>query len=233
MAQEAVRPAAALRPAVLVVDGDADTRALYRAVFDRVAHGIEESEDGAEALGKAICQRPDLIVTETQLRRIDGFALLKLLRSDPATRSAAILVVTSAASPADTVRALRAGADQVLVKPCTPEALVAAAQELCDRTRGRHDVAAAPIPAQPAGGGPVTPLEPRRLRSRTYRRENTKTPPAAPPDLHCPACDGMLMYEHSHTGGVNERSPEQWDYFRCPQCGPYQYRHRTRKLKAT
>jgi hypothetical protein len=42
-----------------------------------------------------------------------------------------------------------------------------------------------------------------------------------------------LVYRHSHTGGVNARSQEQWDYLQCSSCGPYQYRHRTRKLKAT
>jgi hypothetical protein len=41
----------------------------------------------------------------------------------------------------------------------------------------------------------------------------------------------LLVYEHSQTGGVNERSSEQWDYLRCLDCGPYQYRQRTRKLR--
>ena len=189
---------------------------------------VHEAEDGADALGKAISLQPALIVSETQLHRIDGFALCRLLRADPSTRRARIIVVTSMANPVDAVRALKAGADRVLVKPCPPETLVDAALELCTAAGdqpGSVPPAAAPRPAADAFAAP------RRLRSRTFRREQTTTPPVAPPPLHCPACDSLLVYEHSHIGGVNERSPEQWDYFRCPQCGPYRYRHRTRKLK--
>jgi hypothetical protein len=39
------------------------------------------------------------------------------------------------------------------------------------------------------------------------------------------------MYEHSHVGGVSQRHPEQWDYYRCSACGRFQYRQRTRKLR--
>jgi CheY-like chemotaxis protein len=226
-------------PSVLIVDGDPDTRALYAAIFGPISRNVYEAEDGAEALGKAICHRPALIVMETYLRRIDGVALCQLLRSDPATRSASIIVLTSAASPGDHVRAIKAGANQVLVKPCTPEALIACAQQLCD-------VAAPPVQmSQPSQRLPRAPhaevpaeataaSAPRkRSRSRTFLRELTTTPPTLPPPLHCPTCDAMLIYGHSHIGGVNESIAEQWDYFRCERCGPYQYRHRTRKLRAT
>src|SRR3954471_18498626 len=129
----AAKPLTALLPSVLIVDGDADTRALYREVFNPVAVTVEESEDGAEALGKAICLRPALIITETRLRRIDGFSLCGLLRSEPATRSAAIIVVSSSATAAETARAITSGANQVIAKPCTPEALVAAAKDVYER----------------------------------------------------------------------------------------------------
>jgi predicted RNA-binding Zn-ribbon protein involved in translation (DUF1610 family) len=54
--------------------------------------------------------------------------------------------------------------------------------------------------------------------------------PFDPPPLECPACQTKLVYEKSHLGGV-KGTREQWDDFRCPNCGPYQYRQRTRKLK--
>src|SRR5436190_22922371 len=68
---------------VLIADGDAEVRAQYRAAFSQAAEAIHESEDGAEALGKAICHLPDLLVAETRLRRIDGLSLCRLLRDDP------------------------------------------------------------------------------------------------------------------------------------------------------
>lgn len=229
------QPVVAPLPAILVVDGDPDTRALYRAIFGPLASEVHESEDGAEALGMAICHRPDVIITETHLRRIDGFALCRLLRTDPATRATKIIVVTAAVNQADSVRAIKAGADQVFAKPCDTDMLVAAAQQLCDPTRPVAQ--ASGVDAAPAvdanGTAAATGTNPRRPRSRTFLREYTTTPPFVPPALHCPGCDAMLVYKHSHTGGVNETAAEQWDYFECAECGPYQYRHRTRKLKAT
>ena len=222
-------PVPAPRPTILIVDADADTRALYRAIFAAHLYDVDECDDGAVALGHAIARRPDLIITETHLSRIDGFALCRLLRADPLTRSIPIIVVTSAASPADGARAVQAGANLVLVKPCDPAAVANVVCHALDRSVPEAEAAdeqePAPVPAAPA------PLKPRG-RSRGFQRHITTTPPSAPPLLRCPQCDEGLAYQHSHIGGVNAQSVEQWDYFQCRQCGTYQYRHRTRKLKA-
>jgi CheY-like chemotaxis protein len=230
MFPDSTQPVTAMLPSVLIVENDPDTRALYQAVFHPFAHVVEASEDGAEALGKAICRRPSVVVTDTRLPRIDGFALCRLLRTDPATRDSAIIIVTSVKMPTEEIRAITAGADRVLVKPCPPEDLVAAALELCGRheshpgTPGESTLAVVPTPTSDAArSGPA--------RSHSYRRASTTRPPAEPPALRCPRCDSRLVYEHSHIGGVSDRFPEQWDYFKCESCGPYQYRHRTRKLK--
>jgi len=122
-------------PLILIVDGDPDTRLLYRTALADLAAVVVEAEDGAEAFGKAICQRPDVILTETRLRRIDGYALCTYLRRDQTTRSSAIVVVTSAAHPAEIARATRAGADEVLVKPCLPDTVVEAAYRSWRRRR--------------------------------------------------------------------------------------------------
>jgi hypothetical protein len=68
---------------------------------------------------------------------------------------------------------------------------------------------------------------------KSYQRFTTRTPPLSPPPLLCPTCDGPLTYDRSHIGGVSARHTEQWDYYSCPSCGAFQYRHRTRKLKRT
>ena len=71
----------------------------------------------------------------------------------------------------------------------------------------------------------------RTTLSKARSRFTTTTPPASPPRLVCPSCDGSLKYERSHVGGVSDRHPEQWDYYVCSLCGPFQFRHRTRKLR--
>jgi CheY-like chemotaxis protein len=232
-------PASAPRPTILVVDADADTRALYRAIFPTHVYDVDECDDGAVALGHAIARRPDLIIMETHLSRIDGFALCRLLRADPLTRSIPIVVVTSAASPADGARAVQAGANQVLVKPCDPAAVANAVSHALDRSLADAEGAAKRVPLEeaaserePAAIAPPPARLKLRGRSRGFQRHITTTPASAPPLLRCPQCDKGLAYQHSHIGGVNAQSVEQWDYFQCRHCGTYQYRHRTRKLKA-
>src|SRR5262245_59964493 len=112
-----------LHPSVLIVDPDSDTRLLYRTVFGEIAHSIVEAEDGAEALGKAICASPSVILTETRLRGLDGYALCQQLRREIRTRAATIVIVT-ATVPVEIVRATTAGADGIVSKPCLPDALV-------------------------------------------------------------------------------------------------------------
>jgi len=221
-------PREATRPVILIADSDPDTRALYRAMFPATEYTLEEAEDGAEALGKAIARRPDLIILEAHLRRIGGLDLCELLRADSATRQVRIMMVTAATSAADHVRARALKIDTVLVKPCQYEDVVAAARNILDAA------AFAPVDAVPeAVAAPVSaPMKP-RTQSRIFQRQRSTAPPLPPPFLRCPRCDAQLEYQHSYIGGVSERLSEQWDYFVCAHCGPYQYRHRTRALKPT
>ena len=61
---------------------------------------------------------------------------------------------------------------------------------------------------------------------RTIVSENPTTAPV----LRCPTCDRVLDYVRSITSGV--QPIERWDQFSCPLCGFYDYRHRTRRLRA-
>jgi CheY-like chemotaxis protein len=214
---------------VLIADSDEAARASVRRVFETNAYEVHESEDGAEALGKALCHKPGVIIAETRLRRIDGLALCRLLRTDPTTRTTPIILIAS--EPYEVERMRSAGADHVLDRQSTPEAVALAARQLLDRTWS--------APA-PAGAADVVAADSIRRRPdqrgfgvRNVRREQTTNPPRTPPPLICPVCQAALVYHYSHTGGVNARTPEQWDYYECTTCGPYQYRQRTRKLKAT
>jgi CheY-like chemotaxis protein len=181
---------------ILIANGNPDTLGLYCRALDDVADAVMASDDGAEALGKAVCHPPDLVIIESRLRRIDGLVLCGLLRDDPLTRHASIIVLTAASHVHELSRAHRAGADRVLLNPCPPGRLRAAAQDLGGSRR---------CPPPPA------------------------TPRLMPPALLCPSCLTPLHFETSVVTGV-KATREQTDNLRCPQCGPYEYRHRTRTL---
>jgi CheY-like chemotaxis protein len=213
---------------VLVVDPDADTRALYREVFHANGWDVVEAADGREALAKALTRPPALVMTEVRLPFLDGYALCDILRRDRATTAVPILVVTAEARSAGVDGARTVGADAVLVKPTTPEQVLAETRRLLSDHRDA-DRSVSPAALRTAEASHLRP----RL-SKSFARFVTSTPPASPPQLVCPSCDESLTYQHSYVGGVSAKNAEQWDLYVCPgSCGTFQYRHRTRKLGRT
>jgi DNA-binding response OmpR family regulator len=220
----------------LLVDRDADTRAMYAEYLRRAHYDVEQAGDGREALAKAHSRQPAIIVTETWLPGISGFELCRLLRSDAATRAIPIIVVTSATFPTDRALAETAGADLVVAKPCLPDELADEMRRvLSEAIAGRPHARARQRPnGQTASAGVSLSHDASRVPlNRQHRRRVTVDPPVVPPALVCPSCDGRLTYLSSRIGGVSARHPEQWDYFECKGCRrTFEYRARTRKLRA-
>src|SRR5258708_22432873 len=97
-------------PAILVVDADDDTRALYRQAFALEGWNVVEASDGREALAKAFANTPTLVLAEMWLPFVDGCALSDILRRDPATADVPILVLTADAQWSAIDGARRSGA---------------------------------------------------------------------------------------------------------------------------
>lgn len=221
---------------VLVVDPDGDTRSLYRQMFALAGHDIIEATDGRDALVKALEMPPHVVVTETWLPMMDGYALCEILRQDRLTHAVPILVVTSEGRAERLARVRAAGASAVLVKPVEIDAILDQMKRLIetgDENGNGHG--AAPAIGTPPPGADVAKDVGGRVRttlSKTHQRFDTTAPPATPPALHCPGCDAALTYQYSHIGGVSSRHPEQWDYYVCPRsCGTFEYRQRTRRMR--
>ena len=83
-----------------------------------------------QALEKAIQACPDLIVTDIAVPGIDGIELCRRLRADERTRSVPVLAITGYGDRRYPDRAIDAGADHVLIKPCGPDVLVSEARRL-------------------------------------------------------------------------------------------------------
>ena len=212
----------AVTPRVLVVDGDADNRELYRDSFVLSGWEVSEATDGREALVLALTGKPHVIVTELWLPLIDGAALCEILRRDRATSTVPILVVTSETRSVELARAERAGADAVLIKPSTPDLIVSEMTRLMRNAETRAPAAPAPLPV---------PGSRRAALVKAHRRHFTTTPDEKPASLICPICSQPLLYQETFVGGVSIHHPERWDYFECSRCGRFQYRYRTRKLR--
>jgi two-component system response regulator MprA len=114
---------------VLVVERDPHVRELEAHFLDRAGFSVEFAADGAAALERARAARPDVVLTEILVPRLDGLTLCRKLKNDASTRGIAVLVISMLAAAN---RALEAGADAFLLKPLAEKRLIAAVQDLLD-----------------------------------------------------------------------------------------------------
>ncbi len=104
---------------VLVADDNPAGRELVREGLGGHASSIIEAADGREALQKIRETRPDLVLLDIQMPEMDGYAVLREIRSDPALRGLRVVALTAFAMQGDRERALEAGFDDYLTKPIT------------------------------------------------------------------------------------------------------------------
>lgn len=112
---------------VLVVDDVAYSRRALRSVFLSAGYSVLTAEDGERALEIAREERPDLVVTDILMPRLDGFQLCRALKSDPVLQRVPVVFYTgSYGETADRELGLSLGAAAYLVKPLEPNELLEA-----------------------------------------------------------------------------------------------------------
>jgi CheY-like chemotaxis protein len=118
------------RRLVLVVEDDPETRHLLVDALSHHGFRTEGAHNGLQALEKAFACSPDLVLADIAVPGIDGIELCRRLRADGRTRDVPVLAITGYDDRQYQDRAIDAGADRVLQKPCEPEALIQAVREL-------------------------------------------------------------------------------------------------------
>ncbi|MGY2873550.1 two-component system, chemotaxis family, sensor kinase CheA [Marmoricola sp. URHA0025 HA25] len=112
----AVEDSGVARPRVLVVDDALVVRELQRAILQRAGFDVRVAADGQQALAELAEQPSDLVVTDIEMPRMDGFALTEAIRAHPTLANIPVLIVSSRDSDADRRRGLDAGADGYITK---------------------------------------------------------------------------------------------------------------------
>lgn len=115
---------AVARTCVLVVDDSPTVLRVLQAVLEAQHCEVITAKDGLEGLEQARHRVPDLIVTDTMMPRMDGFALLKLLKEHAGTREIPVIMLTSGDEARGEVQALRLGADDYIAKTLEPAQLL-------------------------------------------------------------------------------------------------------------
>lgn len=112
-------------PRVLLIENRPDeVRSLLEALR-REQFQLTVAFDGMQGYGRAVAQKPDIILLDVELGRTDGFAVCRLLKADPATVEIPVIFVTSRGALEDRLTGLREGAVDYIIKPFEPEEVVA------------------------------------------------------------------------------------------------------------
>jgi two-component system chemotaxis sensor kinase CheA len=106
---------------LLVVDDALTVRELQRTILERAGYRVRVASDGIEALALLAQEPSDLVLTDVEMPRMDGFALTEAIRAHAGLSNVPVLVLTSRSSDADRLRGLEAGADGYIVKSAFDE----------------------------------------------------------------------------------------------------------------
>ncbi|MGZ8630741.1 MAG: response regulator [Actinomycetota bacterium] len=110
---------------ILVVDDDPDIARFVEVNLRSAGYDVAVAGDGEEALVRAGVLRPDLVLLDVMMPRLDGFEVAQRLRKNPQTANTSIIMLTAKALSADKVTGLQSGADDYIIKPFDPIELLA------------------------------------------------------------------------------------------------------------
>jgi diguanylate cyclase (GGDEF)-like protein len=120
---------------ILVVDDEPDIAQFVAVNLRSVGYDVLVASDGEEALSQAEEVRPDLVLLDVMMPRVDGFEVAQRLRRSPRTASTSIVMLTAAALSSDKVLGFASGADDYIVKPFNPLELLARVKTTLRRAR--------------------------------------------------------------------------------------------------
>ncbi len=128
-------------PVVLIVDDYPDTCDMYAAYLELAGFKALKANDGYEALRVAAEQQPDVILMDLGLPAIDGYEVTRRLKSAARTRHIPVIALTAHATPRQFDQLVATGFDDLILKPCLPDALAEEVERFLKRNRGEQAVA--------------------------------------------------------------------------------------------
>ncbi len=144
---------------VLLVDDNLDMRKYLQKLLETAGFTVDAAGDGEEALAAALLCKPDLVLSDVMMPKMDGFQLLAALRADGRLRDVPVLLLSARAGEEAKVEGLAAGANDYLTKPFS-------ARELIARVRANLEIAAVRRQSQEALRRANESLE-RQVQERT------------------------------------------------------------------
>ena len=136
------KPAEGPRPRIVWADDNRDMREYVRRLLAG-RYDVEAVADGEQALAAARRARPDLILSDVMMPKLDGQQLTRAVRADPAVREVPVVLLSARAGEEARIEALNAGADDYVVKPFSARELLARIDSRLQIARLRSEALAA------------------------------------------------------------------------------------------
>jgi CheY-like chemotaxis protein len=119
---------------ILVADDDTWILKMVSSVLERRGYAVETANDGEEAWHLALASKPDLVITDVMMPKVDGWALVRALRARPEFAFTPVIFLTALNSDEDRIKGFRLGADDYLPKPFRFEELDLRVERVIKRT---------------------------------------------------------------------------------------------------
>jgi CheY-like chemotaxis protein len=130
-------PPANRPPKVLIVDDEEGVRRSIGEFLQSSGYAVGEAADGEEALAKAFTEKPDLILLDLRLPKVDGYQVCQTLKGNPITSVIPIIVITALTATSHKVKGIEYGADDYIDKPFDLEELAARIKMVMRRVQAR------------------------------------------------------------------------------------------------
>ncbi len=109
---------------ILVVDDEPDIVYLIKKILEKGGHKVIEAYNGEECLEKVKTEKPDLILLDIMMPGLDGYDILRILKSKEDTKSITIAILTAKSSDEDKIKSLDEQADWHISKPIDKDKLL-------------------------------------------------------------------------------------------------------------
>ena len=124
---------------ILIVEDEQDIRELLAYNLEKEGYATVQAADGKEGLDLARSRKPDLILLDLMLPKMDGLAVCRELERDSGTVRIPIIMLTARGEDVDRILGFELGADDYVVKPFSPRELVARVRAVLNRTMPRSE----------------------------------------------------------------------------------------------
>ncbi len=119
---------------ILAVDDSPTMRRIIINTLKRAGYtNVQEAQDGKDALAKIKVDKIDFVITDWNMPEMDGLTFVNMLRAADDTKNLPILMVTTRSVKDDIMEAMKAGVNNYIVKPFTPDTLKAKIEEILSK----------------------------------------------------------------------------------------------------